>query len=189
MRSLLPTDAWVWSLLPVAVVVIAVGIDRNYQTDLWRHLARGRLIAAEGRLINEDRFTCTVSGRPLVDATWGWQVANWELYRLGGLSLVQAVNAVTAGAAMALLILLCRRRGAAPVVAAAVGVFVFFGLWQQIVLACPDNILPAIHDPRRDPRGRYSPAFLARLRSVGAGHLGQLPWRLSGRPVRSAPTF
>lgn len=135
MRSFRLTDAAVWFLLPIAVAVVAVGMDRNYQTDLWHHLARGRLIVAEGHLIDEDRFSCTLPpGTPLIDATWGWQVANWELYNLGGLNLLQAVNAVTVGATMALLTLLCRRRGAPPIVATAVGVFVFFGLWQQVVL-------------------------------------------------------
>ncbi len=139
MRLPFATDAWVWGLLPAAVVFIAVGIGRNYQTDLWHHLARGRLILAEERLVDDDRFSCPVPGRPFQDSNWGWQVGMCGLYRLGGLELVQAVNAITAGATLALLTLLCRRRGAPPIIAAAVGVFVFFGLWQQVLLIRPQT--------------------------------------------------
>jgi hypothetical protein len=63
----------------------------------------------------------------------------FELYRLGGLELVQTANAVMAAATLALVTVLCRRRGAPPVVAAAVGVLVFFGLWQQVLLIRPQT--------------------------------------------------
>ena len=39
---------WPRLLLAPALIFVATAIDRNYQTDLWHHLARGRLIAAEG---------------------------------------------------------------------------------------------------------------------------------------------
>ncbi len=41
---MLPTDRWVRYLLGPALVFIAVAMDRNYQTDLWHHLARGRVL-------------------------------------------------------------------------------------------------------------------------------------------------
>src|SRR5262245_22791266 len=76
----LPTDTWVRALLAPAFVFIACGIDRNYQTDLWHHLARGRVIAAEGRLLDEDRFTYTVHGESFQDVNWFSQVAFYQLY-------------------------------------------------------------------------------------------------------------
>ena len=61
-RLPLPTDAWARALLAPVLVFIATAIDRNYQTDLWHHLARGRALVEEGQLLNEDRFTYTVAG-------------------------------------------------------------------------------------------------------------------------------
>src|SRR5215475_2894479 len=90
----LPTDRWVRLLLAPALVFVACGIDRNYQTDLWHHLARGRAIAAEGRLVDDDRFTYTVAGRQFQDVNWLSQLAFYSLYRVGGLNLLQAINAL-----------------------------------------------------------------------------------------------
>src|SRR6185312_7375343 len=104
LRFLLPTDRWTRALLAPALVFIATAVDRNYQTDLWHHLARGRAIVAEGRLLNTDRFTYTVYGRPFQDVNWGWQVVFYWLYSAGGLSLVQAVNSAILAAMMAVLV-------------------------------------------------------------------------------------
>src|SRR5947208_3356777 len=90
---LLPTDAWVRALLAPALVFIACGIDRNYQTDLWHHLARGRVIATEGHLLDHDRFTYTIPGESFQDVSWLSQLAFYGLDRAGGLNLLQAVNA------------------------------------------------------------------------------------------------
>src|SRR4051812_32032096 len=93
-HRLLPTDWWVRALLAPVFVFIACGIDRNYQTDLWHHLARGRVLATEGRLLDEDRFTYTVRGTSFQDVNWLSQVAFYELYQAGGLELLQVVNAL-----------------------------------------------------------------------------------------------
>src|SRR5271166_2489173 len=107
---MLPTDRRVRALIAPALVFIATAIDRNYQTDLWHHLARGRAVVDEGRLLDEDRFTYTITGRTFVDSNWGWQVLNYRFFELGGLPLVQAVNSATLAVMMALLWGLCRRR-------------------------------------------------------------------------------
>ncbi len=36
----MPTGAWVRALIAPALIFIATGIDRSYQTDFWHHLAR-----------------------------------------------------------------------------------------------------------------------------------------------------
>jgi hypothetical protein len=131
---MLPTDRWTRALFAPALVFIAAGIDRNYQTDLWHHLARGRVIAAEGRLLDEDRFTYTVAGRPFQDANWLWQVSHYGLYTLGGLPLVQTVNAAVLAAAMAVLVMHCRRRSGSLSAAAIVCIIAFLGLWQFFLI-------------------------------------------------------
>ncbi len=131
---MLPTDRWLRYLLVPALVFIATAMDRNYQTDLWHHLARGRVLMEEGRLLDEDRFTCTIPGRAFQDCNWGCQAANYGLYRLGGLPLVQTANASTLALTMALLVALCRRRSGSLLAAAGVGLLVFFGLWQMLII-------------------------------------------------------
>src|SRR5947209_17119031 len=133
-RLPLPTGRWVRALLAPALVFVAASLDRNYQTDLWHHLARGRAIVAEGRLLDADRFTFTVAGRPLQDANWAWQVLFYRLYELGGLPLVQAANAAALALAVALLVRLAWRRSGSPAAAGGVGVFVVFGLWQLLLI-------------------------------------------------------
>src|SRR6185437_3675233 len=134
LRLLLPTDRWMRALLAPALVFIATAIDRNYQTDLWHHLARGRAIVTEGRLLNNDCFTYTVSGQPLQDVNWGWQVMAYHLYTLGGLPLVQVANSAILTLMMAVLVALAWRLSGSLIAASAVGVFAFFGLWQLLII-------------------------------------------------------
>jgi hypothetical protein len=130
----LPTDRWTRFLLAPALVFLATIMDRNYQTDLWHHLARGRVIVAEGRLLDEDRFTYTVHGQALRDANWGWQVLFYRLHSLGGLPLVQTVNSALLAAMMAFLVVRSWRRSGSLLCAMAACLFAFFGLWQLLII-------------------------------------------------------
>jgi hypothetical protein len=129
-----PSDTWVRLLLAPVVVFIACGIDRNYQTDLWHHLARGRVIVTEGRLLDEDRFAFTDTSKPFQDVNWLSQVAFYALHQAGGLELLQVVNALVLAGTMAILVLLCQRRSGSMLVAGGVGLFIFFGLWQLFLI-------------------------------------------------------
>jgi hypothetical protein len=102
-RKLLPPGAWARAVLVPALVFMALATDRNYLADFWHHLARGRAMAAEGRLVDEDRFTFTVPGRPFQDVNWLSQVGYHALFEAGGLELVRCVNALALAAALALL--------------------------------------------------------------------------------------
>jgi hypothetical protein len=133
-RSLIPTGRWARFLLVPALVFIATATDRNYQTDLWHHLARGRTTVAEGRLLNEDRFTFTVAGKPLQDVNWVWQALFYRLHVWGRLALVQAVNSLVLAVTMALLLRLAWRRSGSLAAASAVCLVVFFGTWQLLII-------------------------------------------------------
>ncbi|MBY0523634.1 MAG: hypothetical protein K2R98_09545 [Gemmataceae bacterium] len=122
-----------WALAAIApvVVFVAVSPDREYLVDFWHHLAQGRVDVQQGRVITEDQFACTVPpDRHLVNPNWGSQVVYYGLYALGGLDLVFLVNALVLASAMALLVHHCRRRSESARLAAALGLFAFFGLWQ-----------------------------------------------------------
>jgi hypothetical protein len=103
-RALRPTDRLARALLVPALAFVATSVDRNYQTDLWHHLARGRALVEEGTLLDADRFTFTVPGIPLRDVNWGWQAAFYLLYRAGGLPLVQTANSAVLVVTMGLLV-------------------------------------------------------------------------------------
>jgi hypothetical protein len=134
LSSLAPSDRWFRLLVVPALVFIACCIDRNYQTDLWHHLARGREIVRDGRLLNEDRFTYTVPGQPLVDPNWAWQVAFYRLFELGGLPLVQLVNALIVAAAFGVIVAHALRRGRHALGAALVALVAFVGMWQLLLI-------------------------------------------------------
>src|SRR5439155_6397621 len=133
-RARLPTIDIVRLALAPALVLIVTGLDRGYQTELWQHLARGRLIAREGTIVSADRFTFTVPGRALRDNNWLSQLLYHGLYSLGGLELVQFVNSLTLAAAVALLVRLCRKDSGSTRVAGAVGAVAFLGLWQTLLI-------------------------------------------------------
>lgn len=130
----MPTDRWTRFLLAPALVFIATAMDRNYQTDLWHHLARGRAILAEGRLIDTDYFTYTVHGRSLQDVNWVWQVSFFQLHELGGLPLVQSVNSAILAVMMAILITFVWRRCGSMTAAMGGSIFAFLGLWQMLII-------------------------------------------------------
>jgi hypothetical protein len=129
-----PTVAWSLAILAPAFVFVLTGFDRNYQTDFWHHLNRGRAMVAEGRLIDEDRFTYTVAGRPFRDANWLTQLLYYALYREGGLPLVQFVNSLVLAATVAGLVYLCWRTSGSLRVAGLLAVFPCSGLWQVLII-------------------------------------------------------
>lgn len=133
-RSLLPTSAWAWAVLAPALAFISTATHRGYQTDFWHHLARGRAIAEQGRLVNEDLFTYTVAGRPFQDANWLTQLLYHYLFAQGGLDLVQLVNSLTLAAVFAVVVGMAWRASRSMVLAGMVGAFTFFGMWQVLII-------------------------------------------------------
>ena len=129
-----PTRDTVRNVLAPALVFIATSLDRGYQTELWQHLARGRLIAEERAVVSVDRFTYTVPGRELYDNNWLSQLLYHGLHEAGGLPLVQFVNSLALAGAVAGLVALCRRVSGSTACATAAGVLAFFGLWPTLLI-------------------------------------------------------
>src|SRR5262249_11581274 len=128
------SGTWLRASFAPALVFIATATNANYLTDFWHHLARGRAIVLEGQLVNTDRFTYTVPGQAFQDVNWLTQVGYYHLYTWGGLPLIQFLNAALLAGMMGLLVCLCRRSSGSLGIAAAVGVFTFFGLWQVLTI-------------------------------------------------------
>jgi hypothetical protein len=122
-----------WLIAPV-IVFVATSVDRSYQTDFWHHLARGRAMAEQGRIVNEDLFTYTVAGQQFQDNNWLTQLFYHAVFQLGGLPLVQTVNSLTLALTFGLLVWMARKKCGSLPVACAVGVFAFFGTWQLLII-------------------------------------------------------
>ena len=134
LTRLIPTGNWTRLVLVPALVFIALATDRNYLADFWHHLARGRAMAVEGRLVDEDRFTFTVPGRPFQDVNWLSQAIYYAQFEAGGLELVRCVNALLLAATLALLAWHCRLASRSLGAATAVAVLTFFGLWNVLTI-------------------------------------------------------
>ncbi len=132
--ALLPTDNWVRVLFAPVLVFIACCIDRNYQTDLWHHLARARVMVTERQLLDEDRFSYTVKGEPFQDVNWLSQLAFYGIWQLGGLPLLQTINALVLAGVVGGVVGLCRRASGSMLAAGGAGVVVFLGLWQLFLI-------------------------------------------------------
>jgi hypothetical protein len=135
LRRLRPTAAWTRALFAPVLMFVATSVDRNYQTDFWHHLARGRAIAASGALVDHDLFSCTVPPeQSFQDASWLAQLSYHYLYSAGGLPLVQLANSLLLTAMMAGIVWLCWRRSGSLTVAAGLATFAFIGLWQLLLI-------------------------------------------------------
>jgi hypothetical protein len=209
LRRLAPTPAWVRLALVPALAFIALAVDRQYLMDFWHHLARGRAMAEQGRLVDRDLFTFTVAGQPFQDVNWLSQLAYYALYQAGGLALVQVANALAVALTLLALVLLCRRRCGSLGVAAAAGVFTFLGLWQVLAVR-PQTfsllLFVVLYDlldrARADRRWLVLPplllalwanlhgAFPAGLMLLGCFLLASAwrAWRSGANPLRDGPT-
>jgi hypothetical protein len=136
MRSLpLPTAAWTRALLAPVLMFVATSVDRNYQTDFWHHLARGRAIAERGSMVDHDLFTFTVPPeQSFQDANWLAQLSYHYLFTAGGLPLVQLVNSLLLTTMIGLLVALCWRASRSVLIAGALSAFAVIGLWQLLLI-------------------------------------------------------
>src|SRR5215471_1380238 len=134
LARLLPPSRWLRALLAPALVFIATAGDRNYQTDFWHHLARGRAMVESGAFVDHDQFTYTVAGAAFQDTNWLPQLLYYLLYSVGGLDLVQLINSLVLAGMMGLLVWLCWRECGSLLLSSAVGAFTFFGLWQLLLI-------------------------------------------------------
>src|SRR5262245_50043831 len=117
---------------PAFLAFIALVTNRDYLCDFWHHLARGQAIVQQGRLVNEDLFTFTVAGQPLVDLNWLTQVGYYGLFQLGGLNLVQVSNALIVSATIGIVTWQAWRLSKSAALAAAAGLFAFMGSLQTL---------------------------------------------------------
>jgi hypothetical protein len=135
LRHLRPTAAWARALFAPVLMFVATSVDRNYQTDFWHHLARGRAIAERGALVDHDLFSYTVPpDESFQDVNWLAQLSYHYLYTAGGFPLVQLVNSLLLTAMTGVLVWLCWRASRSLTLAAGLAAFTFLGLWQLLLI-------------------------------------------------------
>src|SRR5687767_6784922 len=116
-----PNDTWIRFLIVPALAFIALATNREYLADFWHHLARGKAIVESGAMVDRDLFTFTVPGREFQDVNWLTQVMYFRLFEMGGLDLVQVVNALVTAITLGWLVCLCRRLCGSWSIAAGIG--------------------------------------------------------------------
>jgi hypothetical protein len=134
LRALLPTPTWLRLAIVPVLAFLATATDRHYLADFWHHLARGRAMVEQGRIVNQDLFTFTVAGQPFQDVNWLTQVGYYALYEAGGLQLVQIVNSLIIALTMLLVVQHCRRRAGSLLAGVLAGTIAFLGVWEVLTI-------------------------------------------------------
>ncbi|HVC41573.1 MAG TPA: hypothetical protein VND54_06315 [Candidatus Saccharimonadales bacterium] len=85
-------------LLVVAafIVILCVLVRRGGDPDIFWHLVAGQWMVDHHRIVSQDLFTFTVSGRQWIDPEYTTEIIAYLIFKLGGLTLVSvAFGAVT----------------------------------------------------------------------------------------------
>ena len=88
----------VWAVSALAALVAAYAACFSLMdTDIWWHLAAGRLMVKEHRLLFADPFAADSLGSPWVNVHWLFQVLVFLLHRLGGIAAIVVAKVVLIG--------------------------------------------------------------------------------------------
>src|SRR6202051_2546153 len=78
------------------VVILCVLVRRGGDPDIFWSLATGQWMVDHHRIVSQDLFTSTVSGKQWIDPEYTTEIIAYLVYKLGGLTLVSvAFGAVT----------------------------------------------------------------------------------------------
>lgn len=108
-----------------------------WHTDLWGHLAYGRLIVDERGLPQTEPLMPLSSGVPFIDLAWLSQVLGYLAFRWQGIAAIQFLYAATITASLGLLAFRTSERTAAIWTAALSVVVCTWLEWQQFLIVRP----------------------------------------------------
>jgi hypothetical protein len=129
--------AWAVSAL-AAVAVAYAACFAVMDTDIWWHLAAGRVMVEERRWIFADPFAADTFGHPWVDVHWLFQVLVYLLYRWGGISALVVAKIALVGLGVGLSVrALCARLSRPLWLAAAAVVVAMLYPARHLMLARP----------------------------------------------------
>lgn len=105
------TLARLWSVLAVALPVLAAFIANLSAVDLAYHVRAGGIVLDTGRIPTADTFTFAAAGASWLNQQWGAQVVLASIYRLAGWTGLTLLRAGLIGLTFGFLFAACRRRG------------------------------------------------------------------------------
>ena len=148
-----------WLFLAVALPVLGSLLATMSTVDLAYHLRAGAEILAARALPSADSWTFTAAGEPWVDQQWGAQLVLRSAEALGGWTALAVLRAALIGAIFGLLLVIIRRSGLGPRVAAGVTLAAFavalpaLALRPQLLgIACFAVVLLLVVDRHTHPR-------------------------------------
>ena len=90
--------AHAWAVSALAAIVAAYATCfALMDTDIWWHLAAGRLMVEGRHFIYADSFAADTLGRPWVDVHWLFQVLEFLLHRAGGVAALVVAKILLVG--------------------------------------------------------------------------------------------
>ncbi|MCH8827950.1 MAG: hypothetical protein IID45_00070 [Planctomycetes bacterium] len=104
-----------------------------WHTDVWGHLAYGRLIWESGTIPESEPFMPLASGVPMTDTAWLSQIIGYGAHQLFGIAALQFLLAAAITACVGILAYRSyRRTGSFPLTLAGCGLFLWVE-WQQLI--------------------------------------------------------
>jgi hypothetical protein len=125
--------------LVVALAAIFVYLSHRplWHTDLWGHLAYGRVIAASAAIPATEPLMPLCQGVPFVDFSWLSELLAYGAYDWRGAPALQFLYAASVAACVGLLAWCSRRKtGTAWAAALAAGIYVWVD-WRQLAIIRP----------------------------------------------------
>lgn len=105
------SDVLLGVVLTLLVAALLSRLTSDFNVDSWLALVDGRYVAAHG-LPHRDTMTVIGAGARWIDQQWLAQLAEYELYRLGGLALLGVVNVLAFALPFVAAVVVARRHGA-----------------------------------------------------------------------------
>lgn len=151
-----------WLFLAVALPVLASLVATMSTVDLAYQLRAGREILMTGSIPTVDTWTFTVAGQPWFDQQWGAQVILRVAEALGSWTGLALLRAAATGVIVGCLLIIARRRGLGPRMAAILVLVAFavaapaMALRPQLLgMACFAVVLVLVDGRRERPRGLW----------------------------------
>ena len=149
-------------LIVLFAAIFSFDLARATDMDFWWHVRTGQLIAETGVVPTTDPFSYTATDRPWVVHEWLWDLAAFQLTRVGGYRLAVVVSATLVLFAYIILYRLLRRLGANEIVSAV------------LVLWAAALALPNLGVRPREVTHLFLAVYLHQLLLYRAGQLRRL---------------
>lgn len=121
----------------IGVVFVFFNARRLYHSDVWGHLAYGRLIVAERSIPATEPLLVMAEGVPLVDTAWLSQVIGYGTWQAAGTAGISFLYGALVALAFGLMIHAVHRRTQSVFWPLAAGMVFLLIDWQQLMIARP----------------------------------------------------